>query len=134
MGLWMIQVLKVLEKYFDTLGDANSITRSKIFTVAMYSEKTSGHSLNISLNNCQKWHSMLLKPNHLLFIVNLHHLSPLSMPFSSIFISSPPFSPSSPTLTSFHFLLSSSLFLSSPLFHKPLLHPNQASLPFKAKF
>ena len=63
----MIQVTKLLEReYFDTLGDAftNHITFakkkkkkpvSKILTVAIYSAKHIGHSLNISLNDCQKW-------------------------------------------------------------------------------
>lgn len=63
----MIQVTRVLEReYFYTLGDAftNHIahakkkkkkTVSKILTVAIYSAKTIGHSLNISLNDCQKW-------------------------------------------------------------------------------
>lgn len=137
LGLWIIQVLKALEKkYFDTLGDANPIDVqqfSKIFTVAMYSEKTSGHSLNISLNNYQKWCSMLLKLNHLLqFIDNLHHLSPLSRPFSSVFISSPPLPPppSSPPLI-FSFPLPSTpyFFSTSPSSTqiKPLLPSRPSS-------
>lgn len=62
----MIQVTRVFEReYFDTLGDAftNHIARakkkkktvSKILTVAIYSAKTIGLSLIISLNDCQKW-------------------------------------------------------------------------------
>ena len=76
-------------------------TVSKILTVAIYSEKTTGHSLNISLNDSQKWYSVLFEPNHLLRILVLHHFlllstrlfpssTPSPVPIFSPFFSSPP--------------------------------------------
>lgn len=123
----MIQVTRVFEReYFDTLGDAftNHIARakkkkkktvSKILTVAIYSAKTIGLSLIISLNDCQKWNWTRPSSSVPPFLV-----SPLLSLLLSVLLSpSSLFSPpptSSPSSTQINFSLHS-----RPSFEQPAL-------------